>query len=829
MKKIILMLALLQGLICYGKPKGETDSLALWSSKFYQLHVQKFSAHGNWIVVGKFYKDNRDTAMVLSTRKREKTMGTLNKMYQFSFIDSDRLLASGNNCAVLWNLKKNLKMEYTGIRSSGKLSKERYFLIDERNNLRVYNSRDQCVATLSDIVTYKVNAEGTIFYLYRKKGELSEIIHVTFNNQLEVLYKTRRNIKSVQLSPSEKQFFVIENTESELQHIVAISTANRKVQHLKGYDVSSKAFIKLTEIRNGEGYMVSSILNSMPTDTAVSIWYGNDGALEAKEDGTVQYRNWIWDPALNTLKGIPVNRFPMVFSLDNPRYYIAFNPGELQNYVTQFPKINAYLYDIEKDTYQNLGVMEPEISVSGRGKYMTYKDVSGNWVLLEISTLKRVIVGGEKLEKPAFSFDNKFIYFDSDEDAWRYDIQRKQLLALGIAPGKEVRLLGRDRRMLCEETGYDLSCYRIDLDKPSLVSVYNDEGNRKTILEWKNNHLQRIVEAGSLGLKLFDDAQKSGKFCYLMEDFNMPTQLVYRDLKERDSVVVFKSNAHDKAVSLLKNEIINYKNPEGNLLKGVLYYPAQFDAKKKYPMVVHIYQRQHRTSNQYMTPLAIFPLAFNIRVLLEKGYFVYMPDIVSDSSGVGWAALHCVESAMDALAVRKDIQIGKVGLIGHSFGGYQTNFIATHSNRFTTYISGAGASDIIRMYFSYNYTSSNPFYWQFESGQYNMKYSFAENKQLYFRNNPIHDVEKVNAPILLWAGKNDKRIVWDQVMEFYIGLKRNRKDVVALFYPNQAHAFQNGSKEEKDLSERVMQWWDYFLKDKKDVGWIDQQMKKNAG
>ncbi len=65
--------------------------------------------------------------------------------------------------------------------------------------------------------------------------------------------------------------------------------------------------------------------------------------------------------------------------------------------------------------------------------------------------------------------------------------------------------------------------------------------------------------------------------------------------------------------------------------------------------------------------------------------------------------MESIDKALDKLLMNRNINSSKVGLIGHSFGGYLTNFIATHSNRFATYISGSGVSDIISSYFSYNY------------------------------------------------------------------------------------------------------------------------------
>ncbi|MCS3533053.1 dipeptidyl aminopeptidase/acylaminoacyl peptidase [Chryseobacterium sp. JUb7] len=64
-------------------------------------------------------------------------------------------------------------------------------------------------------------------------------------------------------------------------------------------------------------------------------------------------------------------------------------------------------------------------------------------------------------------------------------------------------------------------------------------------------------------------------------------------------------------------------------------------------------------------------------------------------------------------------------------------------------------------------------------------------------------------------------------MEFFIGLKRNKKEVVALFYPNQAHVLTTGSKAEEDLAQKIMDWWDYFLKGKQNIPWIERQAFDN--
>lgn len=828
MKQIIVIIFILFAVSTNANSTKVTDTLEQWRGKFYNLEIQTISSGSKWVVARKNYQNNRDTVMVLSSGKAKNPLGTLEKMGEFSFVGNHTLLASGNDRAVLWDLEKDMKTKYENVRLSGNLNNDKgYFLIDQERNCRIYNSRRQLLYTFNHIKYIKRNIDGTQTFLIREYGEGNEIIGIGDLKQ-SVFYKTSNILKSVELSPSGKKLLVTEYcAKSEKQLITLIDTKNRDIENAEIPDIKQNDFIKFTEIQNGKSFIITLITHKALTSNEVDIWYGNDHNLEAKIEGKISYKHWLWNSDLKTLKNIPTNSFSTIVSLDSPRYYLAFNENELHNYTTQFPLINAFLYDMEEDSYQNIDIMKSEISVSYSGKYIIYKDRSENWILFETKTAKKQVIGKNDIQQPVFSYDNRYVFFESKSDLKKYTVKNGQLETLNIAPGAEVKIQNKHKRTVYQQAGFDFSVTCIKNGKPLLIST-TDAENRKTFLLVKDNIIQRIVGPVDYNIKMHINPRSENSYCYVMENLNVPPRLVCRDLQQKDSTIIFKSNVHDNDALKLKKDIISYKNTDGNLLKGILYYPSHYDIRKKYPMIVHLYEIQNKGSNQYLSPLNTFPVAFNIRLMLEKGYFVFLPDVVSDSSGVGLAALHCVNSAMDVVQNNKNVDMSKVGLIGHSFGGYLTNFIATHSNRFATYISGAGASDVVRMYFSYNYTSGNPFYWQFESGQYPMKGSFADNKDLYLVNSPIQYVENVSAPILLWAGKEDKRIDSDQVLEFYVGLRKNNKSVIALFYPKQPHVFKRGSTEEKDLSTKINEWFDYFLMNKQNIDWINIQMKKDA-
>ena len=211
---------------------------------------------------------------------------------------------------------------------------------------------------------------------------------------------------------------------------------------------------------------------------------------------------------------------------------------------------------------------------------------------------------------------------------------------------------------------------------------------------------------------------------------------------------------------------------------------------------------------------------------LEKGYFVYLPDIViQGKAGPGLDALDCVSRALDALAHNTLIDKSRIGLIGHSFGGYETDYIATRSSRFAAYVSGSGHSDIVWDANSFNYNFYAPDYVRIEANIYKFGKPFSADKSLYFKNNPVYHAEKVNAPVLLWSGKEDQNVTANHSMAFYNALRQNGKDVVALFYKGERHNLQQ-LQSQVDLSCRILNWFDFFLKENTECGWIERGISR---
>ena len=313
-------------------------------------------------------------------------------------------------------------------------------------------------------------------------------------------------------------------------------------------------------------------------------------------------------------------------------------------------------------------------------------------------------------------------------------------------------------------------------------------------------------------LKLFENAKS---FSYLEEDFTAPPALKIRNDKEVSLVV--QSNPIFTKYKWGKSELIEY---QGNYkkLKGVLCYPFDYDPSKTYPMLVLIYEKQNYRLHEFVNPTLLNPAAFNTIYYTSRNYFVLFPDIDYVIGEPGYSAAYCVVNATQAALQKVPVDPRKLGLMGHSFGGYETNFIITQTNLFATAVSGAGVSDLITCFLSENAASHNTNFWRFEEDQMRMGKSLFEDYEGYIENSPVTHASKIETPLLLNVGQNDFQVGVSQSMELHLALRRLQKENVLLIYPNQGHVFSDSSSQ-IDATLKAGEWFDHFLKDAPKPSW----------
>ncbi len=795
------------------------DTLLQWTSKYFTLQHTELSDNGRWATVQKKYDHGHDTVMVFDTSKRNGYLGNFTRMSAHTLSDDGYLLAKGADGVLWWNLKKNIRIQTKGSFFSEALQDvSRYFIYDYTNSIMTLYEADGSVRGQTERVTkYSTDKRGKL-YLNRTAADGTMEIADFSEGKFVSIYKTKRVIKKMDIINPEWLVVTAQQEGTTTLSPIFINIREGTVKEVSNTVMKNAHHVTITMA--GSSFLITyeaTVKNSPMPD----IWYGNDGELRNKKY-PVQKRHMIWDPIKDSVSELPDIVGTHWASLNNSGYFANFvNGGTYYNYEHQKPELDLKIYDLQNCTYLTVGKVRTEMLVSPCGGYLVYQSTDGTWEVLQLSNMKKSILNGKpSWSKPTFSDDSRFVYFESSDGLIIFEIAALHKEFQSFGAGHSVQILNRNSILLMP--GTEFFSRTVSSKTHLLLGLTNIVDNTVSYVLLKNGTPTTVLKNSADFVKSFKYSKDYSRFCSLEENYNMPPKLYLRKTNGKNTLL-FDSSVSGFPHEKIRMEIYHYKSRDGKRLKGLLYYPFHYNTSAQYPMVVNIYQIQSKKRNHYPLPRYNSDIGHNLRNLLQRGYFVFLPDIVTDSRGPGIAAMDCVNRAMDAIADHPNINKSKVGLTGHSHGGFETNFIATQSSRFAAYISGAGNSDIVRSYFSYNYNFNSPFYWQFETGQYAMQLSFAENKQLYLENNPILNVDQVKSPILLWAGKKDENIAWDQVMEFYIGLRRHRKTVIALFYDQQGHAFPPSSVESADLTRRTLEWWDHFLKGKEAADWIKCQ------
>lgn len=267
----------------------------------------------------------------------------------------------------------------------------------------------------------------------------------------------------------------------------------------------------------------------------------------------------------------------------------------------------------------------------------------------------------------------------------------------------------------------------------------------------------------------------------------------------------------------MTSRLVNWKTFDSADCQGILYVPEDFNPANKYPLIVHYYEKRSDELNQYIFP-TLASGDINIPWFVSNGYIVFVPDIHYKMGYPGASAYNCIVSGAEMLARNRWIDKQRMGLQGHSFGGYETNYVITHSKMFAAAMSASAVCDLINQYLSlwHNGLGQEGFV---EMGQIRMKFNLWQNKKLYILNSPVFNADQVNTPLLMMNNKGDNVVSFSQGAEFYLALRRLGKKVWMLQYDGEGHSIDS-PKAEVDYTKRMTEFFDYFLKNRSEPQWM---------
>jgi dipeptidyl aminopeptidase/acylaminoacyl peptidase len=252
---------------------------------------------------------------------------------------------------------------------------------------------------------------------------------------------------------------------------------------------------------------------------------------------------------------------------------------------------------------------------------------------------------------------------------------------------------------------------------------------------------------------------------------------------------------------------IHWQN-DGFNLQGWLLYPTNFDASRKYPMVVLV----HGGPSSMQHSAWPGPHSFGV-ALSAAGYFVFMPNprgsfgqgeafTRANVKDFGYGDFRDIMTGVDQALKQAPIDEHRLGITGWSYGGYMTMWAVTQTNRFAAAVAGAGLANF-QSYYGENQIDKwmVPFFGA----------SVYDDPQVYAKSSPITFIKNAKTPTLVLVGDSDGECPTPQSYEFWHALKTLGTETELVVYEHEGHMFVDPAHQ-RDVIERVATWFNQKLK-----------------
>jgi len=253
-------------------------------------------------------------------------------------------------------------------------------------------------------------------------------------------------------------------------------------------------------------------------------------------------------------------------------------------------------------------------------------------------------------------------------------------------------------------------------------------------------------------------------------------------------------------------EVIDWKSKDGTSIEGILWKPADFDASKKYPLLVIIHGGPSATSRPVLVSGGVYPYL----QWLNRGALILQPNYRGSAGyGAKFLALNVrnlgvgdmwdVESGVDYLIGQGMVDPERVGAMGWSQGGYISAFLATNSKKFKAISVGAGISNWVTYYVN---TDIHPF------TRHYLGATPWDDMNIYLKTSPMTHIKRASTPTLIQHGEFDRRVPIPNAYELFQGLQDMDLEVKLIVYKDFGHGI---SRPKEQLA---AQWhnWQWFAK-----------------
>jgi dipeptidyl aminopeptidase/acylaminoacyl peptidase len=415
-------------------------------------------------------------------------------------------------------------------------------------------------------------------------------------------------------------------------------------------------------------------------------------------------------------------------------------------------------------------------AASGGVEDNTFCDIS----MIKISSGEVKVIANSPVgeNQPLFSPDGKFIaYYNLDEKGiWGgktsvkiFALENGSVQTLADTPNGPAELIGWSSN---GKTIYTLEPFHTS------TKIFSLSSDGKQATEWTTG-----TKGVLSGLEL---NSKGTHFGFTFQNTSIPQDGYISSTNSFSALKISNINPELANLPVPKTELISWKSFDGMEIEGLLTYPLNYEAGKKYPFILNIHGGPAGVfSENFIAVSGIYPLA----ALAENDIFILRPN-PRGSNGYGlkfreanhrdWGGgdYKDLMAGVDYAISKGWVDANKMGVMGWSYGGFMSSWIVGHNNRFKVASIGAPAVDLVTQDLTDDIPGFLPSY---------MEKQPYEDWKVYDDHSPLRFVQNVKTPVLLQHGQADVRVPFSQGIMYYNALKRRGVPVRFLVLPRQPH------------------------------------------
>jgi dipeptidyl aminopeptidase/acylaminoacyl peptidase len=408
------------------------------------------------------------------------------------------------------------------------------------------------------------------------------------------------------------------------------------------------------------------------------------------------------------------------------------------------------------------------------------------------------------------SGDKNLLIYDR-YDVWKVD-PKNSVSPINLTKGRVTKTVYRVEDLDREE----------DALNPDFIifHAFNETNKKEGYTSMKDFGRLKTLIGADAKFSSFSKAENASRVTFTKSNHQEYPDISATDLTFKKISKISNANPQQKDYAWGTVELYSWTSLDSLPLQGVLYKPANFDPTKKYPMIVNFYERH---SDDLHDHWGVKPhrSTINAAFYASRGYLIFNPDVVYKEGYPGESAYNSIVSGTTALIKEGFVKEDKIGLQGHSWGGYQIAYLVTKTNLFACAEAGAVVSNMISAYGGIRWGTGLSRMFQYEHTQSRIGGTLWEYPKRYIENSPIFYADKVDTPLLLLHNDADGHVPWYQGIEYYVALRRLGKPVWMLNYNGEPH-WPTKWENIRDFNIRMSQFFDYYLKDAPMPEWMGE-------